>query len=103
MTDVSRRWKLQGFPEKVGGVPGGVEKAWTDWLALCEIDPTTGGERLQGDDVRYTAEVPNAVFADAEGGWKLMCDYDVYPPNLSQRGRAVFVEMDFVPGDVLAE
>ena len=96
-------WTLEGFPELVahphGDPPEEVQKAYEVWLENCRINPKRGAVRLQGDDIRYTARVPSAVFADAAGRWQLMCDFDVHDGNWSVRGRAVFVEMGYVGGD----
>ncbi len=97
------QWDLEGFPELVSGVPGEVEKAYLAWLETRRFDPTRRAARLQGDDIRYTAEVPNAVFRDDGGGWKLMCDYEVHEPESTTPGRVVFVEMGFIPGDDVGE
>ena len=96
-------WRLEGFPEQVGDAPGEVEKAYAAWLESCRRNPRTRAQRLQGDDVRYTAEVPNAVFSDGHGGWKLMCDFEVHESDLPGQGRVVFVEMGFAEGDDLRE
>lgn len=100
-------WKLEGFPERLADVrsdlPDEVHKAYAVWVETRRVDPHRGAQRLQADDARYTAIVPNAVFADRSGGWRLACDYDVFEPELSRDGRVVFVELGLVPGEVLTE
>lgn len=97
------KWDLEGFPEGVGNVPGGVEKAYLAWLESRRSDPYARAAQLQGDDIRYTCEVPNAVYGDGQHGWKLMCDFEVHEPELSRPGRVVYVDMDFIPGDDLGD
>jgi hypothetical protein len=107
MSYPDRSWQLDGFPERVihpgGDLPDEIQKAYEAWLETRRTNPKRGATRLQGDDVRYTAEVPNAVYADEVGGWQLMCDYEVHEPELLARGRAVYVDMGYVEGDDLGE
>jgi hypothetical protein len=96
-------WDLEGFPGEVGGVPDEVEKAYAGWVESRRVNPKTRAQRLQGDDIRYTAEVPSAVYADEHGGHQLWCDFEVHEPGLTSPGRVVFVEMGFIAGDDLGE
>ncbi|MEU4558476.1 hypothetical protein AB0F72_08800 [Actinoplanes sp. NPDC023936] len=100
MSNPDRSWTLDGFPERVvhpdGDPPDEVQKAYEAWLETRRINPRRGARRLQGDDIRYTAEVPGAHYVNQAGGWQLMCDYDVDEGNWSVRGRAVYVGMGYV-------
>ncbi len=104
---MDRSWTLEGFPDRVPGTlgdfPDEVQKAYSAWLENCKVNPKKYGARLQGDDIRYTAEIPNGCYADEHGGWQLMCDYDVHEATLLKQGRAVFVEIGFAEGDDLKD
>lgn len=102
MSYPARSWTLDGFPDRAayphGDPPDEVQKAYEAWVESRRINPKRGARRVQGDDIRYTAEVPGACFADDLGGWQLMCDFDVHEGNRSVQGRAVYVEMGYVEG-----
>jgi hypothetical protein len=100
-------WKLDRFPKRASCrsgvvIPDEVQKAYTAWLETRENNLRRGAQRLQADDIRYTAEIPGGSFAAKGAGWQLMCDFDIIDGNWAtgSPGQVIFTDMGVVQSDV---